>query len=296
VIRAHLFAALVGLSILAIVAVNGCVEGGGGSSSGGDGGNGDGGNRLESSTPSAVKTRFVEPNVVKEDTAAWTGQSIKIQIEGVGVAVNGGVQVTADPNATKVSATARILAMASEDDKANADQSILDAKGTFTITSSGTDIVVACGHGGSHGSSNAGESGCELVQVTLPTGSTSKPLKLEILGGNGEMMVQLRGATIANVGVNNNGSGDTSAEVPATPGANVSLVSSKSGDITVTLPTNWSADEVILQADADKIQNAFADAKLGAGAGGRGTPGVGLASLKVTSKEFAGSTGTITLR
>ena len=74
------------------------------------------------------------------------------------------------------------------------------------------------------------------------------------------------------------------------------FVAEKADDITVTMPASWAADEVILQADADKIQNAFSDAKLGAGAGGRGEPGTGLASLKLTSKEFAGSTGTITLR
>lgn len=243
-----------------------------------------------------TKTRFVEPNIVKEDTTEWKGQPITIKIEGVGVAVNGGVKVTADPNATKVSANARFLAMAFEDGKADADQSIVEAKSTFTIESSASGITVSCGHGGTHGSSNGGESGCELVNVVVPSGSAQTPLELTVQGGNGDMTLQLRGATIKNVGLNNNGSGDTSVEIPSTQGASVSLVSNKSGDIAVTLPTDWAADEVILQADADKIVNAFSDAKLGAGAGGRGTKGSGLASLKVTSKEFAGSTGTITLR
>jgi hypothetical protein len=243
-----------------------------------------------------TKTRYVEPNIVKEDTTEWAGQPITIKIEGVGVAVNGGVEVTADPNATKVSANARFLAMAFDDGKADADQSITEAKSTFTIDSSASGITLSCGHGGTHGSSNGGDSGCELVKIVIPGGSAQKPLDLTVLGGNGDIKLQLRGATIKNVGVNNNGSGATSAEIPSTKGANVSLVANKSGDIAVTLPPDWAADEVILQADADKIRNGFPDAKIGEGKGGRGTPGTGLASLKVTSKEFAGSTGTITLQ
>lgn len=241
-----------------------------------------------------TKTRYVEPNIVKEDTTDWAGQPIKIQIEGVGVAVNGGISVTADPNATKVQANARFLAMAFEDDKASADQSIVDAKNTFTISNTASEIVISCGHGGTHGSSNGGESGCELVNIVVPAGDAQKPLEITVLGGNGDMTLELQSATIKNVGANN--SGDINANIPATQGANVSLVAEKADDITVTMPASWAADEVILQADADKIQNAFSDAKLGAGAGGRGEPGTGLASLKLTSKEFAGSTGTITLR
>ena len=65
------------------------------------------------------------------------------------------------------------------------------------------------------------------------------------------------------------------------------------------LPADFAADEIILQADEDKIElGPFTDIKNGAGAGGRGTAGAGLASLKITSKKFAdtGSTGKITLR
>ncbi len=250
--------------------------------------------QVEASVDVKTKTRFVEQNVPKEDTEDWTGQPIKIQIEGVGVAVNGGIHVTAVPGETRVKANARFLAMAFEDDKASADQSIIEAKNTFTITHSDSEIVVFCGHGGTHGSSNGGESGCELVNLTIPAGDADKPLELTVLGGNGTMTLEIAEATIKNVGANNGG--DIVAKIPITQGANVSLVAEKADDITVTLPPNWAADEVILQADADKIVNPFTDVKLGAGAGGRGEPGTGLASLKLTSKEFAGSTGTITLQ
>jgi hypothetical protein len=252
-----------------------------------------------------TKNRFVEQNVVK-DTTAWDGNSnlqIDIRSEGVGVSAGGGVKVTADPNAQKVTATARFLAMAFAEEKASADQSIVEAKSTFTVTSSVdtsttppvTKVSVVCAHGGSHGSSNGGDSGCELLEITIPAGNEGHPLALTVAGGNGDMSLQLAAATISNVGANNNGSSDITAALPATKGGIISLVANQSGDIDATMPASWAADEVILQADADKISNAFTDAQLGSGAGGRGTAGTGLASLKLTSKEFAGSTGQITL-
>jgi len=241
-----------------------------------------------------TKTRYVEQNVAKEDTADWAGQPIEIKIEGVGVSVNGGVTVTADPNATKVRASARMLAMAFSEEKSNADLSIAEAKETFTLTNTQTGITVSCGHGGSHGSSNGGESGCEFVDIVVPAGTDAQKLDLKVLSGNGTLTVQLSSAVIANVGTNSNG-GLTNAALPATPGGTISLVS-ESDDVQAKLPADFAADEIILQADADKIElGPFTDIKNGAGAGGRGTAGTGLASLKITAKEFAGSTGTITL-
>lgn len=242
-----------------------------------------------------TKTRYVENNVVREDTADWDGNPISIKIEGVGVSLNGGVTVTADPNATKVRATARMLAMAFAEEKANADLSITEAKNTFTLTNSGSGINVSCAHGGSHGSSNGGESGCELVEIVVPAGSADKKLDLKVLSGSGTLTLQLSAATLGTLGANSNG-GTTNADLPATQGATISLVS-ESDDVIAKLPSDFAADEVILQADADKIDlGPFSDIKNGAGAGGRGVAGAGLASLKITAKEFAGSTGTITLR
>lgn len=244
-----------------------------------------------------TKTRYVEPNVVKEDTAPWDGKKpITIKIEGVGLSVNGGVSVISDPNVTNVKATARMLAMAFAEEKQNADLSIAEAKDTFSLTNDGSGITVSCGHGGSHGSSNGGESGCEHVEVVVPAGTTDNPLELTVLSGNGTLALRLSNATIKNLGTNSGG--DTDAQLPATKGASISLVSENADDIAVNLPSDFAADEVILQAAADKIQlGPFTDIKNGAGAGGRGTAGTGLVSLKLTSKEFAGSgsTGTITL-
>lgn len=243
-----------------------------------------------------TKTRFVEQNIVKEDTADWDGGPISIKIEGVGVSLNGGVSVVADPNATKVKATARFLALAFEDEKANADLSIVEAKNTFTLTNNGASgISVACGHGGSHGSSNAGESGCEKVDIVVPTGTDAQKLNIKVLSGSGTLTLQLSAAIASNIEANAAGA-DTNADLPATQGATISLVS-ESSDIAAKLPANFAADEIILQADADKlVLGPFTDIKNGAGLGGRGTAGTGLASLKLTAKSFAGSTGTITLQ
>jgi hypothetical protein len=243
-----------------------------------------------------TKTRFTldtGPSTVKEDTADWAGQRIVIDIQGVGASVNGGVKVTADPNVKKVTASTRFLAMAFE--KADADQSIEDAKATYALTSTADEIKIVCGHGQKHGSSEAGESGCELVEVRIPAGADAKKVDVKVLSGNGTLTLQLAAATISNVAANSNGA-DINADLPATLGGTISLVSEKD-DIAVKLPADFAADEVILQADSDKIVlGPFTDIKNGPGAGGRGTAGTGLASLKLTAKEFAGSTGTITLR
>ena len=226
-----------------------------------------------------TKTRYVEDNVSREDTADWTGQPIKIQIEGVGISKNGGVEVVAVPGATKVAANARMLAMAFSEEKANADQSIIDAKATFQITNTPSGITIFCGHGQTHGSSTAGESGCELVKITIPAGDAQQPLSLEVLGGNGPMTLSLADASIKNLGVNNQ------------------------DDITARMPSTWAADSIILQADEGSITNNVGGLTLTRATDGTnqstgtfGTAGTGLASLKVTSKEFAGSTGSITLQ
>jgi hypothetical protein len=238
-----------------------------------------------------TKTRYTETNVAKEDAATWNGEQIKINIQGVAIAVNGGVNVTVDPNATKVKATANFLATSFQ--KSDADQSIAEAKQTFNVSTSNGTTTVECGHGNTHGDSNGGESGCELINITIPAGTVQQPLKLDVLGGNGTMTLQLKGAIVQNVGANNKG--DINAELPSTKGGNISLVCEEADDITATMASDWAADQVVLNADADKIVNST-DAKVGAGQGGRGQAGLGLTALTLTSKSFAGSTGHITLR
>lgn len=249
-----------------------------------------------------TKTRYTEANYLVSDDQDWNGEPITIQIEGVGAAVNGGVKVTSDPATKKINANARLLAMAFSDHKADADLSIADVKNGFKITRDGNGIKMFCPHGGTHGDSQSGESGCEEVNVIVPAGTADKPLTLTVLSGNGGLTLELADATIAKVGANSNG-GDIKASLPATQGGVVSLVSKKADDITITLPSAFAADHVQLVADADKISvgpftdiTSFVCGDDITGCGGRGTAGTGLASLKATSKNFAGSTGRIDLQ
>jgi hypothetical protein len=241
-----------------------------------------------------TKTRYTQAGVSKQAPAAWTGGPISINILGVGAAVNGGVTVTSDPSTSIISATARLAALADTQEDANA--SIADAQATFSVTTDGTGVTnIVCQHGGDHGSSSAGSSGCELVEISIPAGTAAQPLvDLKVLGGNGTMTLNLSNATIKNLGANEDAS-DIVASLPATQGGSISLVTQEGGDLTVTMPPTWAADHVTLQADTDKIQNAFTDLTLTEGQGSRGTAGTGLATLKLTSTSFAGSTGTITL-
>jgi hypothetical protein len=247
-----------------------------------------------------TKERFIENNVAPSSVPSeeWNGEPIKIDAQGVGVAVNGGLDVTVDPNAKTITASARMLAMADAEDKASADQSIIDAKGTFTITKSANGWLVSCGHGGSHGSSNAGESGCEQLVVTVPGGAVGKALDLTALSGNGSVNIDVSGATLKNLG--SNGKGDITVRLPgaaeATKGATVSIVAENADDINALVPSSFSADEVWLVANAEKITNGFSDLTLdSSGKGSRGTAGEGYASIKLTSKEFAGDTGAVSL-
>lgn len=237
----------------------------------------------------AVKTRDVQDNLTYTDTLDWTGGKIKIQNEGISVSLEGGVRVVADPNATRVTATARLVALVLPEDKASGDLSLNDVQASYKIARSGDDIVVSCGHGQSHGSSIGTDAGCELLTVTIPAGTATTPLDLTVVSGSGGMNLELASATLASL-VTSADVGDTTAKLPSTAGATYRLVSEEAGDLDVTMPTPWSADKVTLEADADAITNAFALTATG----GYGAAG-GIASLTITSKEFAGSTGEILL-
>ena len=246
-----------------------------------------------------TKTRFTEPGVApsSQPTENWAGEKIIVRAEGVGVAVNGGLEVVVDPSATKVTAVADMVALANDDDKTSADQSIVDAKATFKITKEGDVWNVVCGHGASHGSSNAGESGCNKVIVRIPAGDSTNKIALDALSGNGSVNIDVSAATLESLGVN--GKGDITVRAPATLGANISVVAEQADDVNLLLPSSFAADEVYFVADADKIVNNVSDLQLtdaeGGKKGSRGTAGTGAKSVKLTSKPFAGSSGSVIL-
>lgn len=246
-----------------------------------------------------TKTRFTEPNQAPsaEPTEEWAGEKIIVNAQGVGVAVNGGLEVRVDPTAKRVTATADMVALANDDDEASAKLSIVDAKSTFKITKEGDVWNVVCGHGGSHGSSNSGESGCNKVTVTIPAGDSTNKIALDALSGNGSVNIDISATTLESLGVN--GKGDITVRAPTTQGASISVVAEQADDVNLLLPASFAADEVYFVADADKIVNNVADLQLtdaeGGKKGSRGTPGEGAKAVKLTSKPFAGSSGQVIL-
>jgi hypothetical protein len=239
-----------------------------------------------------TKTRYVEENVTREAEADWAGEDIVIKDDAVGISVNGGLTIVADPGATKVTATSRMLAMAFSEDKALADQSIAEAKDTFKISTSNGVTTVECHHGGSHGSSDSGSSGCELLEVHVPAGSATQPLNLNGQSGNGTLKVSASGAFLGTLQVTSNG-GDVDVTADANQGSTITASSEKADDVTLHVPADFAADSITLNADAQSIDtSAFADVKSGSG---RGTAGEGAKAITLTSREFAGSTGKVIL-
>lgn len=233
-----------------------------------------------------LKVRFSEEAVVREDSADWDGTPIEIEVDGVAVSVNGGVSVIASESTKRVKATARFVALAAESAKADADASLEEAKATFAISRRGSALVIACRHGGSHGSSDDRDSGCEQLTVEVPAGSRSSPLQLKLSTKTGLDELDLTAATLRAVDVTHDG--DISAKLAATKGASVTMTAARAHDLTVTLPDGWAADSV--QLSADKLESAVTSGQP------HGTPGVGLALLKLTSEPLAGVAGTITLQ
>jgi hypothetical protein len=240
-----------------------------------------------------TKTRYVDaPETTLTADADWNGEDIEINDDGVGISVNGGLTIIADASTTKITATSRIIAMAYAEDKALADQSILEAKGTFKISTSGNKTTIECHHGGGHGSSDSGSSGCELMTVHIPLGASAKAVNLVGKVGNGDLKLTATGAYLGTVNLTNT-AGDVDATVDANLGSDITAVAVQSGDVTLHVPAEFAADSITLNADAASIDSsAFPDVKSGSG---RGQAGTGAKQITLTSREFAGSTGKVIL-
>lgn len=226
------------------------------------------------------QTKFSEANVTRDATNAWAGEKIVVDITGPSGAISSGdigIKVQYDASATKVSANARIVAFADKEDESSAQQSIVDVKGNYAITTAGGVTTVSCKPSGGHGSSGSGTNGCEYIIVTVPAGSTAQPVSVKALSNNGDITITghgaITGATEANAQ-----NGDIDCTVDANQGSSVA-VKSANGDVTVRLPSNFAADKIDLVADdpidpavPDIVTTAFPDVQNGAG---RGTAGTG---------------------
>jgi len=212
--------------------------------------------RIEAHT----QTQFEDSShPAKTSVMDWTGQPISIINDGVNpVTGDNGVEVTAAANTTKITVSAVFAAHADDDKKDDANASIADALATLTIDESANGFNVHCGHGNSHGSSAAAGSGCKLLRVTIPAGTTAQPLSLTVGSGNGDTKVGQGGDPlfVKTLQVSGNGAGDVT--VRATPVPDATLDIKGEFEVAVQLPSDFSSKAVTLTVNEDDPMKAFA--------------------------------------
>ena len=233
-----------------------------------------------------TQTRFTHDIAAQSSKADWAGQTITIDDASINTQGNGsGLTVTGDPTATKVTVTGRTAAYADSTDQASAELSMTDVLATLVITEDASGITITCGHGASHGTSNGSNSGCDALQITVPSGTAMKPLPLIVKAGSGDVKVS---GTVGSLNVNDNGAGDIVASHTPAKGTDVVL---KGGfGVSLAVPKDFAADVITLSADkpTDIDTTAFPDVTSGKG---RGMAGTGAASISLT-----GGLGTVALK
>lgn len=180
----------------------------------------------------------------KTSAADWAGEEITINNDGVNpLTGTGGVEITVDPNATKITASAVFAARA--DTEAEAQESIRDAIGTFNISEGGS-FAVSCKHGGTHGTSKSASSGCKLLRVTIPAGTEQQPVRLTV--GSGIGGIRFNGAVTASyLKVDENGVGDV--DVKVTPVKGAEIIVTGENVVSVSVPSDFSAEQVVLNVN-----------------------------------------------
>lgn len=235
------------------------------------------------------RSNFVEDGVKVVAATAWTGE--RIEIDNAGVTSGGGLAVTATAD-DRVSATARMLSIADTTDKANADRAITAATTSFVIGVAAGVTSVRCGHGTKNGSAAAEESGCDALDVSVPSGKVDQLVAVAARSGNGKVGVALDGTQLAELTLYAS-HGTIDVRAAATKGASITIVSETGDDITLHLPGDFQADAVVLDAAAGNVDtSAFADLQAGKG---RGQIGAGAKLISVRSNAPGGATGRIVL-
>lgn len=236
------------------------------------------------------RSYFVEDGVQIVEDAAWAGE--RIEIENLGVTAGGGLALSAT-DTDRVVATARMLAIADTTDKTSADATIAAATKTFVISTSAGVTTVRCAHGTQNGSAAAEDSGCDALDVSVPSGSTDKPIAVAARSGNGNVGVAFQSAQIAELTVFAS-HGTIDVKTATTKGASITIVSETGNDVTLHLPADFQADTITLDAPASNIDtSAFADLQPGRGRGQAGA-GAKLISVRTTGGD-GGAGGRIVL-
>ncbi|MEA2747565.1 MAG: hypothetical protein QOI41_1708 [Myxococcales bacterium] len=230
------------------------------------------------------RSNFVEDGVQQVSDTTWNGE--RIEIDNAGVTASGGLALSAIAT-DRVSATARMLAVANTTDKASADLTITAATNTFLVTTAAGVTSVRCGHGTQNGSATAEESGCDALDVSVPVGKTDKRLALAARSGNGTVVVACDAAQLAELTLSAS-HGTVDVKTATTQGATITVVSETGDDVTLRLPADFQADSIVLDGAADKIDtSAFPDLQTGKG---RGQVGAGAKLITVRSRT-AGDAG-----
>lgn len=222
-----------------------------------------------------ARSRFVEDGVTKATDADWDGQSI--DVENAGVTRTGGLQLLASAT-PRVSATARMLAIADTEDKPSADQAIITAKETFQVLTNGTVTTARCGHGMRVASAASEDSGCDALDVSLPLGTDGKPLTVTARSAIGLVVASFADALLAGLALEGS-QGAMDVKVPSRAGAVITVVSKTGDAVMLNLPADFAADVVVLEAPPEQIDtSAFPDLVNGKG---RGEAGRGAKSITV---------------
>ncbi len=261
-----------------------------------------------------TRGRFLDNGVSLQAHAEWSGE--KIEIDNAGVTLEGGLSVITDPSRNRVRAIARMLALADALDKPSADEAIVAATLTFTVTTAfngappslpaldagspptleaalvpATLTSVRCGHGRTVRSAAADDVGCDALDVLLPAGTDEHHLFVTARSGVGRVGVSLKDAVLGGLDLHaRRGSIDVAA--PATAGAVITIVAETGDDVVLRLPLDFEADLVTLDTGGAIDTAAFPGVQSGKG---RGEPGHGAKSITVQSTRNSGTGGVIRL-
>lgn len=231
----------------------------------------------------AVSTLTRAPDIEVAASRTWAGEDIQIFTDGAQLSIAGGLEIVADPTATKVSAIAQLSAFYTPGvTTPSAD------RGTLSVELVAGRLRVRCTRAPA-----IGEGGCNHVRVVVPAGTAAQPLVLRAQSFSNVAPTSFAGASAFLGELTIHASGDIHAVVPATKGASIELAST-GHDVTAVLPADFASNHVLLRGDSDQIDTSdFPDVTSGAP---RGAIGTGLRFLLADSTTYAGTTGRVVLQ
>jgi hypothetical protein len=232
----------------------------------------------------------VEDGVSIQAHAAWSGE--RFVVDNAGVTPMGGLSIATDPESPRARAVGRMLVTADTLDKPVADEAIIAAKATYTITTTYTttttfsDPKITAVRCGQVKSATGDPAGCDALDVTLPHGTEEQPLSITARSGNGRVGVAL-GAAVRELDLRGSG-GPIEVAIPSTKGAVITIIADTGDEVILRLPRDFAADAITLETGGPVDTAAFPDVQSGKG---RGAAGAGAKSITVRSAAAFGGVG-----